>query len=543
MQWIQEKFAPAPKKASDRVVKHQDVTPAQDEIFQGVSKSDASAKEKEKQSRQVLTRPKQPAHEHKYSTANFKISHRKLNMLGRQISGKPIDHAIMQMKFSEKRASSRIKSMLATAKLHASVYKKMDPSKLIVSEAWVTKGPKQLKRLEPRGRGKFGIRVHPDSRLNVILRPATGLAKLTRRSEVQPPPKTMLRRWRTLSLLLLSSLLPSFALAGPAFENTAIVRTIELGGSLVHVSTTYAVKALEPGQTVYHVTFGKHEREKTSWIEAKVKGQVKPLEITDLGERDVRDVHIFAVSLPRKLAVNGTINLVLETIQTHATYPYPTYAAQADPQLLKYDTDLFVLSPYATLVQRTKIKSSSSEIPSYSTPEGIDEFVGDASVTKSGATITYGPYHNVASSTNAEFLFKHQQPISAQYNHGHPVLEVMKLQRSVEISHWGSNLNIEDSLISAMLALCLTNAYFYDMNGNVSTSHLRQTPSVPRGSKAIQHSIFEMRPRYPLLGGWNYSFTLGFDTPLQDSVSWDAANQRHIVGVPVMTHIPGSVVD
>lgn len=52
-----------------------------------------------------------------------------------------------------------------------------------------------------------------------------------------------------------------------------------------------------------------------------------------------------------------------------------------------------------------------------------------------------------------------------------------------------------------------------------------------------------MRPRYPLLGGWNYSFTLGFDTPLQDSVSWDAANQRYIVGVPVMTYIPGSVVD
>lgn len=89
----------------------------------------------------------------------------------------------------------------------------------------------------------------------------------------------------------------------------------------------------------------------------------------------------------------------------------------------------------------------------------------------------------------------------------------------------------------------VTNGYFYDLNGNVSTSHLRRTPSVPKGSKAIQHSILEMRPRYPLLGGWNYSFTLGFDTPLQDSVSWDAVNQRHIVGVPVMTHIPGSVVD
>lgn len=70
--------------------------------------------------------------QHKYSTANFKISHRKLNMIGRQISGKPIDHAIVQMQFSEKRATSRIKSMLATAKLHATAYKNMDPSKLIV---------------------------------------------------------------------------------------------------------------------------------------------------------------------------------------------------------------------------------------------------------------------------------------------------------------------------------------------------------------------------------------------------------------------------
>jgi large subunit ribosomal protein L22 len=70
--------------------------------------------------------------QHKYSTANFKISHRKLNMLGRQIAGKPIDYAILQMQFSEKRASKRIKSMLVLAKQHAINYKNLDVSKLIV---------------------------------------------------------------------------------------------------------------------------------------------------------------------------------------------------------------------------------------------------------------------------------------------------------------------------------------------------------------------------------------------------------------------------
>ena len=72
--------------------------------------------------------------QHKYSTAFFKMSHRKLNMLGRQVAGKPIDAAILQMVFSEKRASTRIKSMLCVARDHAEVYKKLTRSKLIVGE-------------------------------------------------------------------------------------------------------------------------------------------------------------------------------------------------------------------------------------------------------------------------------------------------------------------------------------------------------------------------------------------------------------------------
>ncbi|KIM53803.1 hypothetical protein SCLCIDRAFT_410787 [Scleroderma citrinum Foug A] len=176
LQWIQQKFAPSVRKSAVPDAPKQetaDLESAQQDVFVEAKGADVTTKEKEKKvtdaSPGVVKKP--PAREHKYSTANFKISHRKLNMIGRQISGKPIDHAIMQMQFSEKRASNRIKSMLVTARLHATVYKNMDSSKLVVSEAWVTKGPKQLKRIEPRGRGKFGIRVHPDSRMHVVLRP------------------------------------------------------------------------------------------------------------------------------------------------------------------------------------------------------------------------------------------------------------------------------------------------------------------------------------------------------------------------------------
>ena len=69
------------------------------------------------------------------------------------------------------------------------------------------------------------------------------------------------------------------------------------------------------------------------------------------------------------------------------------------------------------------------------------------SVAKSGATITYGPYENIPSSANRDFIEKYQQPVLVHYNPDQPVLEVLSLDRSVEISHWGANLNTEDKVV------------------------------------------------------------------------------------------------
>ena len=70
----------------------------------------------------------------------------------------------------------------------------------------------------------------------------------------------------------------------------------------------------------------------------------------------------------------------------------------------------------------------------------------DAPVTKSGATVTYGPYSNIPASTNREFVNDKQKRIAVQYNYPNPVLEVTKVERSAEISHWGANLNIQDNI-------------------------------------------------------------------------------------------------
>lgn len=89
--------------------------------------------------------------------------------------------------------------------------------------------------------------------------------------------------WRILPLFLLFS--SAFA-SSHSFENTAIVRTIDLGGSVVHVTTTYAIKALEDGAKTYTVALGKEEKAKTSWLEVTVKGERKALAIKEHGIDD-----------------------------------------------------------------------------------------------------------------------------------------------------------------------------------------------------------------------------------------------------------------
>ncbi|KAK7470656.1 dolichyl-diphosphooligosaccharide--protein glycosyltransferase subunit 1 [Stygiomarasmius scandens] len=387
----------------------------------------------------------------------------------------------------------------------------------------------------------------------------------------------MLQCWRALAIPLLVSIASAFAASSQSFENSAIVRTVDLGGSLVHVTTTFAARALEPNANAYTITLTEEEIHRTSWLEVKVKGQQQPLTVTYGGGLPDSKFYNLDVQLPSPLELNSTVNIVLETIQTHATYPWPERATQQDEQALKHNTTLFVLSPYKTNVQRTKVKTPSPEVRSYTTPKDVDAFTLESPVTKSGATITYGPFNNLPVSASNEWIAKNQQLISMHYKYDYPVLELTKVKRAAEISHWGANLNIQDDIVlynagpelkghfsrlehqtqsfykrsaahvipslSIHLPAGIHDVYYYDLVGNVSTSRLRTAPSVPKNSKSNQYSVMELRPRYPLLGGWNYSFTLGWDSPLEDSASYDQTTGKYIVQVPIMTDLPGSVTN
>lgn len=223
------------------------------------------------------------------------------------------------------------------------------------------------------------------------------------------------------------------------------------------------------------------------------------------------------------------------------------------------------------------------QVHNYTVPPPLPKFTKEErSVSKSSATITYGPYNDIPVSTTPSFL-ETQQHLSIHYEIEHPVLRVLSLRRSAEVSHWGSNLNIEDSIhlkndgaelkghfsrlshqiqvyqqrptfgslrtVTLHLPPGISSPYFYDLVGNVSTSKFRPASPAPKttslNARAVPErwSVLELRPRYPLLGGWNYSFTLGWDAPLGDSAKYDAKEDRYILGVPFLTPVPGASVD
>ena len=117
--------------------------------------------------------------------------------------------------------------------------------------------------------------------------------------------------WLRLPVLALAALSSAFVSAHPpSFENTAVVRTVDLSGSLVYVTTTYAVRALDDGANRYVVSLGEKEKQSVSWFEAKLKGQNEPLGVT----AGLLDPH--ELGLQRSLSLHTTLTR-LSTPQWH----------------------------------------------------------------------------------------------------------------------------------------------------------------------------------------------------------------------------------
>ncbi|KAL7270268.1 39S ribosomal protein L22, mitochondrial [Rhizina undulata] len=112
---------------------------------------------------------KQLEKEHQAKSHFFKTSMKKLAPLARQITGKSLEDAIVQMRFSPKKAARDVLGHLHHAKNEAIVRRRMDPAEIYISQAWVGKGTYD-KDLNHRARGRVDILNKPHTSITVILK-------------------------------------------------------------------------------------------------------------------------------------------------------------------------------------------------------------------------------------------------------------------------------------------------------------------------------------------------------------------------------------
>jgi len=284
--------------------------------------------------------------------------------------------------------------------------------------------------------------------------------------------------------------------------NSAV--TLENTGKSVVRSFIYGVEPELEDKIAYigAVIKSGEDETKLNIVEVSVKGQ-------SLGK-------FFRVDLKTGLENGKTLTVDIETSFSHALQPYPSHITQAEKQLVKFTGNLYFFSPYTVKTQTTTVNTPTNSIQSHTKVQPVK--VADNS-------ITYGPYENIQPFTQAEVVVHNENNA--------PFLTISHLDRMVEVSHWG-NIAVEETVdirhtgavlkgsfsrydyqrnqdgvssvkaFKTVLPVSAKDVYYRDEIGNISTSHLREMEDVVE---------VELRPRFPLFGGWKTHYVLGYNIP------------------------------
>ncbi|RKO87987.1 Ribophorin I-domain-containing protein, partial [Blyttiomyces helicus] len=238
--------------------------------------------------------------------------------------------------------------------------------------------------------------------------------------------------------------------------------------------------------------------------------------------------------------------LVIDAALPGTISPYPKEVVQTSRQYMEYSGNAYFFTPYVVEKQKTTVRLPNAEVSKLiETP---------APVKRTGKIIEYGPYPELAPYAEAE-LYVH-------YFDANAILVATSVERTFQLSHWGNNLAVKEDYelhhrgaklkgqfsrvdfgmtarmhdqtnVVKELAFSLppraSNVFFRDQIGNVSTSHFR--PELAR-------SALELRPRYPLYGGWRYTWQHGYDVPLEDFVKVDTKTGSYVLTVPFIAGLP-----
>ncbi|KAI5742418.1 hypothetical protein M8J77_007082 [Diaphorina citri] len=353
-----------------------------------------------------------------------------------------------------------------------------------------------------------------------------------------------------LALLSLVAGLP--LIAGEYVINPDIViknvdRNIDISSQIVKIQYKYTVT--NTGENIIKslaiATDGEFKRH-MAYISAQSGEMLKtPLSISEIKTIKKSPAPgnkiLWKVELKEYLVKNKLVNIDIEIFLTKYLNPFPTSISQKDKQFVVYTGNAYVYSPYLIHVQKTFIHLGTLN---------IESFTSVMPTTQVEQTITYGPYENVPPYTKAN--------ITIHYENNSPFLVVTRLVRQIEVSHWG-NIAVEEHIhlkhdgaklkgtfsrydyqrdsahgiksFKTILPAAASDAYYRDEIGNISTSNIRDVADFIE---------LDLRPRFPLFGGWRTQYILGYNVPSYEYLFH--SNKHFVLRMRFLDHIFDNMV-
>lgn len=324
-----------------------------------------------------------------------------------------------------------------------------------------------------------------------------------------------------LALLLAAVVLDAASVSvNPDLVNTNVIRKVDISTHLLRINTliTFANNG-KSSVNSYLFSLEPQLASKLSYIGASVvrgKDELEKIKVTETKVDKQGDFVFYLVHLNKQVEPNSELTIEVEGVYTHTLQPYPSHILQSEKQFVKFLGNLYFFSPYTTKSQTALVICSSANIDSHTKQKPF---------SVSDKVITYGPFENVEP-------FKEFQ-LMVHYENNSPFLTVTRMTRVIEVSHWG-NIAIEETFemlhsgavlkgsfsrydyqrahdssssirsFKTLLPASARDVYYRDEIGNISTSSLRE----------MEDGLeLELRPRFPLFGGWKTSHYIGYNVP------------------------------
>lgn len=344
-----------------------------------------------------------------------------------------------------------------------------------------------------------------------------------------------------------------FASLALAIEQTFVNRKLEqdIDLSAAYARATVNVRARNIGSEPaahYYVPIRTEDWDNLAVVEAQSRsGMALPVVKTDIVENGL---HYVEVELLQPVPPGEDVHFAYAVAYTDRINPLPFKTAQNRPQYLVYDGSRTILSAYDSEQQISNIRVSTNRITDLETKKEVPLSQGSA-VLENEKDVSAGKW----------------TPMRLQYQCQTAQIHVKDLRRQIWVSHWSDAVSIDESyditnrgarldkpfsrltyLQSNSMPQIPTlsqaavnvlelhpgpdarDAYYVDLVGNVSTSR-------PRGDGTLH-----VQTRYPVMGGWNYNFTVGWTVPLGRYVN-ALKQSTYAVTLPVIDGPDGVAYD